>query len=105
MAANQRSLATTISTAPSHWRRQFHAGWVHAQDGYWSAEYDRMCPQEQLAYEQGRLLAREAIAAGFPLCIWRGDKAGARPVEKLWSDVSRAVGNNIIPAEWRAPAP
>jgi hypothetical protein len=97
--------SVTIESAPSDWRRQFHCGWVHAQNGQaWSNDYDRMNKSEQIAYEQGRLLAREAIAAGFALPVWRGDKGAARSVDVLWTEVWRKLGHAPVPRE-RTTAP
>lgn len=58
-----------------------------------------MSRSEQIAYEQARLFVREAIAEGFAICIWRGDKAGSKPVDDLWDAVCFKLGRSPVPAE------
>lgn len=89
---NSNFRRTTLEKAPSKFRRAFHRGWVDGQhNARWLRDYDRMTEDEQLGYEQGRLLAVEALAAGFALPVWRGDKSGARAVGELGAKVARAI--------------
>ncbi len=75
--ANNNFGYTNISNGPHSWRRQIHRGWVEAQNGRpWPDAYEVMTKSEQIAYEQGRLLAFEAKAAKYRLPFWSGDKAG-----------------------------
>jgi len=102
--ANSKFIGTTIATGPHDWRRQLHRGWVDAQNGCsWPRDYDLMNKAEQIAYEQGRLLIREAIVEGFAICLWRGDKAGAKPVDDLWNAVCAKIGRRVTPKTWVEP--
>lgn len=102
--ANTSFSKTTIEGARSDFRRQFHRGWVDAQnEERWANDYDQMNCHEQIAYEQGRLLIREAIAGGFALPGWRGDKVGAWMVDGLWAMVCMKIGNPV-PPEWQEAA-
>lgn len=94
---------TTVQTGPHPWRRHLHRGWVDAQNGQgWPRDYDVMSRSEQIAYETGRLFVREAIVEGFPICVWRGDKAGAKAVDDLWNALCRKLGHGPVPPEWFA---
>lgn len=102
---NTSFATSSIARGPHPWRRQIHRGYVDAQNGRaWPDEYERMSRAEQVAYEQGRLLAREAIAEGFGLPVWRGDKAGCVPVDDLWIAVSMKLARPLCPPEWQ-PGP
>ncbi len=97
---------TLVRTASHEWRRQFHCGWVDAQNGEpWPGNYEAMSRSEQIAYESARLLVREAIVEGFAIPIWRGDKAGALVIDELWGAVCRRLGGRPTPPEWIEPAP
>ena len=99
--ANSNFRMTSVKTAPHDWRRQFHRGWVDAQHGVkWPADYEIMNKSEQIAYEQGRLLCREALAEGFGLVVWRGDKAGSGAVDELWDKVCAKLGRRVTPETW-----
>lgn len=97
MNTNFRS--TTISTAPHEWRRAFHRGYVDWQNrAPWPHDWDVMSKREQLGYEQGRLLAAEAVTAGIPLPYWRGDKAGADKMDDLWRRTEKRIAPySIVP--------
>lgn len=68
---------------------QRHAGWAK--------DYDKMSLNEQIAYEQGRLLVFEAKAEGIPLCAWSGNKSDCGPVAKLATEVRIKIGRRILP--------
>lgn len=102
---NNHLLKTTIEGAPHEWRRHYHRGYVDAQNGKWAADYEKMSRNEQIAYEQGRLTVREAIAAGLGLIVWRGDKAGARAIDGLWHAIHAKIGHPVVPQEWEQKRP
>ncbi len=96
--ANTKWRMSMIAAGPHPWRRQIHCGWIDAQNGVaWSPVYERMSKSEQMGYEQGRLLVREAMAEGFGLPIWCGDKAGCGPVDDLWTNVCAKLGRSVCP--------
>jgi hypothetical protein len=98
---NSNFIQSSIAAAAHDWRRQFHRGWVDAQNGVkWPADYEIMNKSEQIAYEQGRLLCREALAEGFELVVWLGDKAGAGAVDELWNEVCAKLGRRVTPEAW-----
>ncbi len=100
---NIPQIATGLYGASPEFRRYFHRGWIDAQNGVpWAVDYNYMSDIDQMAYEQGRLLVREAIAEGFPLHVWHGDKATCGQVDWLYHLVCTKLGRNISPPEWEA---
>jgi hypothetical protein len=99
MTGNHIFFVRPIAAGTPAWRRQLHRGFVDAQNRprHWPRDdYETMSTSEQIAYECGRLLVREAIAEGFALPVWRGDKAGCGPVDRLHSSVCQALGRDRI---------
>lgn len=94
MADNNRFGDTTLAAAPVAYRWAFHRGWVEAQNTRrFCRAYDtEMTPREQIAYECGRLLVVNVIAAKLTVPVWHGHKAGCESVERAYHGAAQLCG-------------
>lgn len=78
---------------PTHQLLAFHRGWIDAQHGRWSSDYDRMSEGSQMAYESGRAGLCNVIAAGLPVPRWNGSPRSWGPVNEALCLAQHLIGH------------